>query len=392
MQFTARDRLRLLLGSGVLLAAGCGGGGGGSGTQPVASPPPPPPPLPPPPPPPPGALSEVFADVFPVGAAITPQQLSSDSQDRPIIERHFSSLTAENVMKPSTIAPSSGNFDFGPADTIVDFAEAQSKQVRGHALLWHRQTPDYFFDGQPSDIRSRLEQYIDTFVSRYRGRIQSWDVVNEVARDDGGATAPYRDSNWLNAAGTADYIEWAFRAARAADPNAKLFINDYSTEFAGKRGRLLEIVRDLLDKGVPVDGVGHQFHINVGTPADSLFEALQAVDDLGAGLENHVTELDISVYEDPAQCFSDGVSCAPDYGNDLPLAVERRQAELYRELFNGFRAFESLTSVTLWGVNDEQSWLNTWPANRTNYPLLFDRSREAKSAFFAVTDAEYAIP
>jgi endo-1,4-beta-xylanase len=334
----------------------------------------------------------VFSGAFVVGAAIAPQQLQAGNADLPVIERHFNSLTAENVMKPATLAPSAGSFDFSGADAIVNFAASTGRQVRGHTLLWHNQTPSYFFEGTPTTVRTRLEQYVSTVVTRYRGRIRSWDVVNEVVTDDDAASSPYRNSNWLNAAGSADFIEWAFRAARAADPDAKLFINDYSTEFSGKRGRLLQIVRNLLDKGVPIDGVGHQCHLNINTSASQVFDALRAVDNLGAGLENHVTELDISVYNDPGQCFASAVNCAPGFTGAPPASVVRTQAQLYRDLFQGFRNFRSLTSVTLWGVNDAQSWLNTFPVARTNFPLLFDRSRLPKPAFLAVADPNYTIP
>ena len=395
MKFTKRDRLKLLLGAGGLALTGCSGGGAGTPTpSPAPTPTPTPTPTPPPTPTPTpvSAIKDVFAASFPIGAAVGLTELDAASEDRALVEAQFSSLVAENIMKPSSLAPSAGNYDFTAADQIVDFAEANSMAVRGHTLLWHRQTPDYFFEGQPNEVRSRLEDYIDTVAGRYAGRIGAWDVVNEVISDAGGGTAPYRDSNWLNAAGGSDYIEWAFRAARAADPNAKLFINDYNTELSGKRGRLLDVVRDLLDRGVPLDGVGHQFHINLSTTAEQVLDALQAVEDLGAGLENHVTELDISVYKDPVECFSDALNCEPDYGNALPTEVEREQAELYRALFDGFQDFDSLTSVTFWGVSDAQSWLNGYPVDRTNYPLLFDRNRAAKPAFFAVTDPTYAIP
>ena len=294
-------------------------------------------------------------------------------------------------MKPATLAPSEGVYDFSAADALVDYAVRNNMRVRGHALLWHRQTPDYFFNGPPSQVRQRLEDYIFTVVDRYKGQIDSWDVVNEVASDNAGGTAPYRDSNWHRAAGGPDYIDWAFNAARAADPDATLFMNDYSTEFSDKRGRLLTIARDLLDRGIPLDGIGHQLHLNTANSVSQAEDALADVVALSPSLVNHVTELDISVYEDPGSCFSDQVGCVGDYGSTVPPNILRKQAELYRGLFEMFKTVPSLDSVTLWGVSDAQSWLNYWPVDRTNYPLLFDRNRDPKAVFQAVVDPNYAI-
>ncbi|MCI4643732.1 MAG: endo-1,4-beta-xylanase, partial [Hyphomonadaceae bacterium] len=183
-------------------------------------------------------------------------------------------------------------------------------------------------------------------------------------------------------------------AARAADPDVKLFINDYSTEFAGKRGRLLSIVQDLIARGIPVDGVGHQFHLQINADPASALAAIDAVDALGFGLENHATEIDVSVYADPGECFATGVNCASSYGtraSDVPDAVYAGQAQIYRALFEGFVARDSVTSVSTWGISDAQSWLNYFPVDRANYPLLFDPDRQPKPALYAVADPDYVI-
>ena len=385
-----RDKLKLTAGALALALSGCGGGGASSSSGTVVTAPTPPP-APPPPPATTTKLKDVFADDFDVGAAIGLAEIDPDLPNEAVLSAHFSSLTAENVMKPATLAPSEGVYDFSAADALVDYAARKNMRVRGHALLWHRQTPDYFFNGPPSQIRTRLEDYVFTVVDRYKGQIDSWDVVNEVSSDDPGATAPYRDSNWYRAVGGPDFIDWAFNAARAADPNATLYINDYNTEFSGKRGRLLAIARDLLDRGLPLDGIGHQLHMNTGNSASQVTEAFDDVAALSPSLRNQVTELDISVYEDPGSCFSDQVGCVGDYGATVPPTILRKQAELYRDLFNLFQTVPSLDSVTLWGVSDAQSWLNYWPVDRTNYPLLFDRQRDPKAVFQAVVDPDYII-
>lgn len=322
---------------------------------------------------------------------MTPSQLASGQAEAQILTDQFNSITAENVMKPEALSPVEGQYTFDQADTLVAFAEANNIQLRGHTLLWHRATPDYFFQGTPAEVKARLQKYVTDVVTHFKGKVYAWDVVNEAISDDDGATAPYRNSNWYQAAGGADYIDWAFEAARAADPDVKLYINDYNTELSGKRARFLQVVKDLKDRGIPVDGVGHQMHIQAATPAADVLAAIDAVDDQFMGLENHVTELDISIYSDPGSCFASQTNCAPDYGSDIPQSVIDDQAEKYRTIYNGFAMRPSVTSVTTWGVTDAQSWLNSYPVNRTNAPLLFNREREAKKAFRAVVDAEFEI-
>lgn len=396
MDLSARTRLKLLLGAAVSVLGACGGGSGNSSPTPTAIAPPPAPPPPPPPPPPvaaDGALSGRFEDNFVVGAAIGSSQISAGSRDAEILATQFSSITAENLMKPETLSPTEGVYDFTQADALVSFAEANGIAIRGHALLWHRATPDYFFQGTAAEVKTRLQKYVTDVVTHFKGKIYAWDVVNEAVTDDGAvSTAPYRNSSWYQAAGNSkDYIDWAFEAARAADPDVLLFLNDYNTELLGKRSRLLVVVKDLLDRGIPIDGVGHQHHLQMGSDFD---EALKAIDDVEAmfpELVNHVTELDISVYTDPSDCFSSGTNCAASYGNTLPDSVNRDQAQKYRDLFNGFAARPSVTSVTTWGLTDDASWLNTFPVNRTNYPLLYDKGRNIKTAFQAVTDPDFVI-
>jgi len=254
--FTARDRLKLLAGGGAAaLLAGCGGGGSTS-TPPTSVTPPPPPP---PPPasttfvPEVGQFKDSFANNFQIGAAIQDNQTPNDAADSQILKDQFNSISAEFQMKPEIIAPREGEYNWTVPDALVQFAEDNGMAVRGHALLWHLATPDYLFQGTPAEVRARLEAYVTEVVTRYRGRVFAWDVVNEVITDNDNASDPYRRSNWWDASGgNADYIDWAFNAARAADPDCLLFINEYSTRFSGKRGRFIEVIRDLVDRGIPV--------------------------------------------------------------------------------------------------------------------------------------------
>ncbi|MEO1324854.1 MAG: endo-1,4-beta-xylanase [Pseudomonadota bacterium] len=343
------------------------------------------------PPPPEQAARDVFENDFLFGAAVQAGQVTGGGIDQELAERHLNSITAEFEMKANIIAPTQGNYDFSAGDALLDFATANGAVLRGHALIWYRSTPGYFTIGGQSDVRDTLEAYINEVMAHYAGNVYAWDVVNEVVSDS--ASDTYRQDDWFAAVGK-NYIDWAFQTARAADPTAKLFINDYNTELSGKRSRLVTVIRDLLDRGIPLDGVGHQMHLSIHANPDDALQAIDDIDALGAGLEQHVTELDISVYNDPNECFASGVNCQTGYGtagSDVPDTVYQQQAQLYRDLFDGFAARDSITSVSVWGLRDSQSWLNAFPVSRSNYPLLFDQDGYPKSAFEAITDPDYVI-
>jgi endo-1,4-beta-xylanase len=335
-------------------------------------------------------LKNVYQSNFLIGAAAQVSQLTH-AQDMPLLQTHFNSITAEYQMKADIIGPSEGVYNFADGDALAAYCQANATQLRGHALLWHQTTPAWFLaGGNAATIRARLEAYVTAVVTHFAGDVYAWDVVNEVVADDNGIGIGYRNSNWYQAVGP-DYIEWAFNAAKAADPNCKLFINEYQTENSAKRGRLIAIVQDLLGKGVPVEGVGHQLHMNIFNTAPQAADAIDAIEAAFPGMEQHVTELDVSAYQDPGSCFNNGTGCsaAIDPATQQLLST---QANLYRALFNAFAARPNVTSVTTWGVHDAQTWLNTFPITRANHPLLFDRNRAPKTAFYAVDDATFVIP
>ncbi|MFM0720374.1 endo-1,4-beta-xylanase [Paraburkholderia strydomiana] len=266
---------------------------------------------------------------------------------------------AENKMKPGTIGVGEGKYNFAPADEIIAFAQAHGIAVRGHTLVWHfrsgdwKEAPDWFFAGDPND-------------------------PHQVYRED---------SPWYRALDK-DYIAIAFRAARAADPNVKLYINDYNTDDAGKRAKLLSVIRELRAEGVPIDGVGHQMHISVNWPP--LPNIKQAVDDVAAlGLENQVTELDVSLYTDSGECWSNPHACLPDLGRPVPNDVMRAQAQRYRAVFDLFEQESSIKAVTLWGYTDKHTWLTSTPVPRNNLPLLFAANLQPKAAFWTIVDPSY---
>ena len=384
----------LLVGATLSFTVACGGGGSSPET------PDPEPPPPPPPPPPPsglaeGTLRDNFRNDFKIGAALSSFQVDRGDISATLAQSQFNSITPEFQLKPDVIAPTEGVFDFSGADALVDWAIANGMEVRGHALLWHEATPAYFLEGTNAQIRARLETYISTVVEHFRGRVTVWDVANEVTSTDvfngSNGVGPDRRTEWFEAVGNADYIDWAFLAARAADPNAQLFINDYNTENTIKQAWLLEIVQRLQDRNVPIDGVGHQMHIRPDTSADAALAAIDAVDNQFMGLVNHVTEFDMDVYTNPGSCWTNQTGCEADIGPTPPAALLAAQAQKMRDIFDGLRTRPSVESVTTWGVIDSDSWLNSAPIERFNYPLLFDRAGEPKPAFFAITDADYVI-
>ncbi|MCT1401146.1 endo-1,4-beta-xylanase [Paenibacillus sp. p3-SID867] len=337
------------------------------------------------------SLHELFEEDFPIGAAIEPNQTNGPSSE--LLKKHVRWLVAENAMKPDSIQPSEGQFIWTNADRIVEFAKENNMQVRFHTLVWHTQVGAWFFqdaEGKPmvdeTDpkrqeankklLLERLDTHVRTIVGRYKGEITSWDVVNEVIEP--GDPDGMRASEWYKITGT-DYIATAFRAAReAGGPGAKLYINDYGTDNPVKRDRLFQLVKDLLEQGVPIDGVGHQTHIDIyGPSVDSIITSMRKFAELG--LDNLVTELDMSIY-----AWND----RSDYGQDLPQEILNLQAERYGELFKAFRQNKDILSgVVFWGLADDHTWLHGFPVARTNAPLLFDQQHQPKPAFWAVVEA-----
>jgi endo-1,4-beta-xylanase len=204
-------------------------------------------------------LKDYYKGYFPIGVAVSPRALKGPEAE--LILAQFNSMTAENAMKMGPIHPAENRYNWEPADEIVDFAVANGLKMRGHTLCWHSQTPDWLFkDGKGNEVTKevlfqRLKDHITNVVTRYKGKIYAWDVVNEAIDDDD--TKFYRDSPWYKICGE-EFIAKAFQYAHEADPDAILFYNDYNTESPGKRKRIFEIVKKLVDAKVPIHGVGLQ--------------------------------------------------------------------------------------------------------------------------------------
>jgi endo-1,4-beta-xylanase len=327
-------------------------------------------------------LKSAYKDYFPIGVAVAPRNLTGPEAE--LIIKQFSSVTPENAMKMGPIHPEENRYFWQDADAIVDFAQKNGLKVRGHTLCWHNQTPRWFFTDASGNqvsrevLLARLKQHITDVMSRYKGKIYAWDVVNEAVPD--GGESIYRPSKFYEIIGE-DYIEKAFEYAHAVDPEAKLFYNDYNTENAAKRDKIFQIVKKLKDKKVPIHGVGLQGHWSIDEPTSQELEA--SIEKFASlGLDVQVTELDLSVYpkehERRAKKETDDGILTED--------MVKKQTAQYKMLFDTFRKHKgTLTGVTFWNVSDRSSWLDNFPVpGRKDYPLLFDQNYQPKEAFWQV--------
>lgn len=322
------------------------------------------------------SLWEAYSDYFLIGTAVNSRTLNTH---RDLIVKHFNSITAENEMKFDALQPTEGIFNFYRADQMIEFAKENNIQVRGHVLVWHSQTPSWVFRfaGQPASkelLLERMRNHISTVVGRYKGQIYAWDVVNEAISD---GPEIYRDSPWYNIIGK-EFIAEAFRAAHEADPDAKLFYNDYNAVEPAKMQKIYNMLKELIEEGVPIHGVGIQGHWSIEHP--DLLQIMRAIEKYASlGLEIHITELDLSVF-----AWDDHRKLA----EPTPEMIEK-QALRYKNLFNIFKRYsDHITSVTLWGVADDSTWKDNYPVQgRKDWPLLFDVNHQPKEAFWAVIEA-----
>lgn len=345
-------------------------------------------------------LKDAFKNKFLIGTALDFASLrGTPTREAAIATTHFNSLTPGNSLKPASVQPIEGQFRFQEGDRLVEIAQKNGAVPIGHCLVWHSQTPGWFFQGpmgQPVTRQlalDRLRKHISTVVGRYKGRIKQWDVVNEAINDGPGLL---RDTPWLRAIGP-DYIAEAFRAAHAADPDAILIYNDYNIELGYKRPKALELLKSLLAQGVPIHAVGIQSHWRTSNP--DFAEVEESIKQFAAlGLKVMITELDIGVLPTRYQGadISQTETMTPEqqalmnpYTNGLPEDVSRKLTERYRQATEMFlRHKDVIGRVTLWGTHDGDSWLNNFPVRgRTDHPLLFDRQGIPKPAFYAVQEA-----
>ncbi|MFG2458795.1 endo-1,4-beta-xylanase [Streptomyces sp. NPDC048523] len=297
-----------------------------------------------------------------IGTAVTGSKLTGTYGD--LAGAQFNSLTPGNAMKWGSVEPSRGSYNWAEADQIVNFAEAHGQQVRGHTLVWHNQNPDWLTNGTwtPAQLSRLLDDHIALEVGRYKGRLAAWDVVNEPFNEDG----TYRQTLWYNGLGTG-YIAQALTAARAADPAARLYINDYNVEGVNaKSTALYNLVKSLKEQGVPIDGVGLQAHLIVGQVPATLQQNIQRFADLGVDVA--ITELDIRM--------------------TLPSdsAKLTQQAADYKAVMNACVAVARCVGATVWGFTDSDSWIpSTFPGQGAATP--YDENYAPKPAYHAIAEA-----
>ncbi len=335
------------------------------------------------------SLAQAYRSFFPIGAAVEPAQIRNNAD---LLIEQVNSLVAENAMKWERIHPAAGDdpeaYSFADADVIADFASARKMKLRGHTLIWHKQTPKWVFENKEgcpvrkAELYSRMEAHIRTLLAHFRGKIYCWDVVNEALSD--GPEVWRMDSSWHAIAGSdddgdgiPDYIAKAFETARAADPEVKLFYNDYDIDAGSKLEKAAMLAQKLKALGL-IDGIGIQGHWSIYSPEEeSVRLAIRRFSSLG--LEVQITELDLSVFR-----RGDASSL-----QSLPPALEELQAARYAALFRVFKeeaAAGNLAGVTFWGITDDHTWLDNYPVrSRKDWPLPFDSSQKPKKAFKAIT-------
>jgi len=330
-------------------------------------------------------LFDAFPD-YTVGVAINVNQSNQkDAEGVAIIKQHFNSIVAENCMKCEEIHPEENVYNWDDADRFVKFGEDNGKQIIGHCLIWHSQCAPWFFvddkgkQVKPEVLKQRMKDHITTIMTRYKGRITGYDVVNEAILDDGS----YRPSLFYQILGE-EFIPWAFQCAMEADPDAELYYNDYSMAQPGKRAGVVALVKKLKERGIRIDAVGLQSHMGMDHPSWEEFEAsIKAF--IEAGVDVQFTEVDMSAL--PSVNFGANVSDTEEYRAELnpyAEALPDSVSAVWNERMTTFlnivdKYAKNVRRVTAWGVTDADSWKNDWPIKgRTDYPLWFDRKGQMK--------------
>ena len=344
-------------------------------------------------------LKNAFEGKFILGAAINQAQITgADVRGDSVLVKHFGAIEPENCLKSAEIMPAFGQYDWTLADQYVDFGRNNGLDVYGHCLIWHSQcTPDFCYDkdGQlisPELLKERMKQHITTVVSRYKGRIKGWDVVNEAILEDGS----YRQSPFWQILGE-EFIPWAFKCAQEADPDLELYYNDYSMHEPKKLETVIKMVKSIQEQGIRIDAVGFQGHIGMDYPDLDLYESHIRKIKEETGIDVCITELDMSIlpsvtqsadvsginfYEamrDPStreallktlDPYRDGIP------EDVYAAWNKRMGD-FLQMF--LRNSDVIRRINLWGVCDSDSWKNGWPIpGRHDSPVWIDRNYELK--------------
>ncbi|OWW25485.1 hypothetical protein B4Q04_07655 [Zobellia sp. OII3] len=306
-------------------------------------------------------------NTFSVGVITQSYRINEGGSHTQVLKKEFNSLTAEFEMKMNIMYPSQDSYDFSAGDAIVDFAVANDMYVHGHALIWHEASPDWVenFTGSDAEFEKMVEDYITTTMTRYKGKVRSWDVVNEAVDESTGN--PLRNSVFRQRMGD-DYVKKCFQFARNADPEAILFYNDFNiASSSGKRAAIFDLVDHLGDL---IDGLGAQMHISIDNPSAV---DIQAVVDgaVSRGLKLHFSELDIRTNLENDKNLS-----------SLSAEKAARQKAKFKEVVNIYNAVppENKFGITVWGLRDNESWLVDF-YGVPEWPLLFDGNYNKKQAY-----------
>jgi endo-1,4-beta-xylanase len=378
------------------------------------------------------ALKGAFKEHFLIGTAVNRNMVTGgagfrrsaeqSAKDTALVKEQFNQIAPENDLKWQLIHPREGSdgYEFSAADAFVNFGLGNKMYVVGHTLVWHSQTPNWVFAGtnpppgsatnttnataantnspgrggfgrggfgsgfggfngpraSRDELLARMSNHIHTVVGRYKGKIKSWDVVNE-AIADGGGTNVLRNSLWLQIIGP-DFIAKAFQYAHEADPDAILRYNDYGLENPAKRKKLITLIKSLQEQKVPIHAIGSQAHVNVSTSFETMDQALTEIATLGLSI--HITELDVNSAAGGQRGFGADISAnASATQGGLVSDADKKLAGAYAGIFRAFlKHRDSVKVVTFWGANDANSW------RAQGKPLLFDGNSKPKPAFDAV--------
>jgi len=330
------------------------------------------------------SIFQTLSPYFPVGAEVDSIDLSGPHAQ--LLTMHFNSLVSGNDMKWSSVENTKGSFNYTNADNEVGLAVCNGMRIRGHNLVWSNgsQTPAYAFgDGTNSAanqalVTANIQEHIQNEVTHFGTKVDTWDVVNEPL--DPSQPDCLQHGPFYKVLGKS-YIDIALQAARQYAPaGTMLFINDFSTADSNRLACLVQVVSDLKSRGIPIDGVGHEMHNAINyPPVSGMANAINTMAENFPGLLQEVTELDMSVYN-----AGDNKS---DYGSNIPPGVLAEQGWLYKQYFDTFRELKGkLNRVTFWGMADDDTWLDSFPIVRTDYPLPFDMGLQAKAAYWGIVD------
>lgn len=297
-----------------------------------------------------------------IGAAVDVKALQNDPVYAQILTQQFNVLTPENALKMDWVQKKRGQFDFRAGDMLADLAQKNGMTFKGHTLVWFRALPEWLTEQTftKEELKQIMHDHIKTVVTHYKGRVQNWDVVNEAINDDGS----YRHCIWYDVIGP-EYIELAFRWARAYDPNVLLYYNDYDAEVPNQKSDAIYLMlKDLKAKGVPIDGIGFQAHVRVQNPPN-VFEMDKNLKRFAQlGLFTDFTEIDVSIIHDP---------------NRNAIDLWMRQAEVFGNFFKACINNSSCTMAVLWGFTDKYTWKRDF--DPSDAPLIFDAAYKPKPAF-----------